>query len=361
VTLPDASPIRVLWNEGAGVKAGLPTNRTPSADDLREVFRGHGIDAWIIPTGSAEDAVRETRRAIADGCRTVVAAGGDGTVREIARTLIGSGVALGVLPLGSVMNVARSLDIPRDVGEAAAVIAAGETHDIDVGFVGDRAFFESTSIGLHAALFREGARFDKGDRLALVRAIAVIVRYRTAGMRIELSDRTITTHALAVSVANGPYAGLAFTVAPGARLDDGNLDVRVFRGFSKWQLVRHFASIVAGRRAIEPRIETYRSPTVRITAARPLPVRPDDEPPLATPVSFRVEPRSLRVIVPRTTRPDHAVLETRHRQEERPDEDDEHTDHQDDDHRLLPDHGDADGSADDPDHRDDANTELAHR
>jgi diacylglycerol kinase (ATP) len=294
----DRSPVRVLWNEGAGVKAGLPTNRTPSADELRELFRTHGVEAEIVPTSSEEDAIARCRQAIADGCRSLIAAGGDGTVRAIARTLTGSGVALGILPLGSVMNIARSLDIPRELDDAARVIATGVVREMDVGFVEERAFFESTSIGLHAALFREGAKFDKGDRLALFRAIRVIVRYRPSRMRIDLADRTITTRALAVSIANGPYAGLGFTVAPGARLDDGQLDVRVFRGFSKWELLRHFLAIVAGRRAIEPRIDTYRSPTVRVSSTRPLPVRPDDEPPMTTPVSFFVLPRSLRVIVP---------------------------------------------------------------
>ena len=295
---PSRTGIRVLWNENAGVKAGVPTNRTPASDELAELFARRGIAAEIVATRSEDDAVARTRAAIEERCPVLVAAGGDGTVRAIARTLIGSETALGILPLGSVMNVARSLGIPRDLDDAAAIIADRAIRSIDVGFVEERAFFESTSIGLHAALFREGARFDKGDRLALLRAVGVALRYRPSRMRIELDDRTVTTRALAVSVANGPYAGLAFTVAPGARLDDGRLDVRVFRGLGKWQLLRHFASIAAGRRAIEPRIDTYRSATVRITAVRPLPVRPDDEPPLTTPVSFRVLPGALRVVVP---------------------------------------------------------------
>jgi diacylglycerol kinase (ATP) len=294
--------LRVLWNQGAGVKAGVSTNRTPELAELDELFARHGVDARIVPTTSEEDAVARCREAIDDGCRAIVAAGGDGTVRAIARTLIGSETALGILPLGSVMNIARSLDIPRDLDEAAAVIAAGVVRAIDVGFVEERAFFESTSIGLHAALFREGAKFDKGDRLALFRAIWVVIRYRASKMWIELDDQTISTRALAVSVANGPYAGLAFTVAPEARLDDGKLDVRVFRGFSKWELLRHFASIVAGRRAIEPRIDTYRSARVRVSSRSALAVRPDDEPPMATPVSFHILPRSLNVLVPAADR-----------------------------------------------------------
>ena len=75
------------------------------------------------------------------------------------------------------------------------------------------------------------------------------------------------------SISNGPFAGLGFTVAPGARLDDGLLDVRVFERFSRWELVRHFWSIAAGRRRYEPRVRTLRSATVqpprREPAARP--------------------------------------------------------------------------------------------
>ena len=111
-----------------------------------------------------------------------------------------------------------------------------------------------------------------------------------------------TTRALAISIANGPYAGLGFTVAPDARLDDGRFDIRIFRGFSRWHLVRHFASIVAGRRAVERRIETYRSARVRVSSRSPLPVRPDDDPPLTTPVSLDVLAQCLRVVVPEDER-----------------------------------------------------------
>lgn len=302
-----ASPILVLWNRSAGTKAGVSTNRVPTEDELRSLFARHHLDIDLVPTESAADAVRRAREACARDCPIVVAAGGDGTVRAIARELLGSGTALGILPLGSVMNLARSLGIPRDVEAAAAIIAEGRVRAIDVGTVGtlhgrSEPFFESVSIGLHAALFREGQRFDRGHRLALPRAAWIMLRYRPSKVWLELDDRRITTRALAISIANGPYAGLGFTVAPDARLDDGRFDIRIFRGFSRWHLVRHFASIVAGRRAVERRIETYRSARVRVSSRSPLPVRPDDDPPLTTPVSLEVLAQCLRVVVPEDER-----------------------------------------------------------
>ena len=106
------------------------------------------------------------------------------------------------------------------------------------------------------------------------------------------------TRALVTSISNGPFAGLGFTVAPGARLDDGLLDVRVFERFSRWELFRHFWSIAAGRRRYEPRVRTLRSATVQLRGASPLRVRADGEEVGTTPVELRVRPGALRVIAP---------------------------------------------------------------
>jgi diacylglycerol kinase (ATP) len=101
-----------------------------------------------------------------------------------------------------------------------------------------------------------------------------------------------------VAVSNGPYLGLGMTVAPGARLDDGKFDVRVFRRFSKWELLRHLASIAFGRRRYAPQVTTHRSASVRITSSHPLPARADSADLSETPVTYRTRAASLRVVVP---------------------------------------------------------------
>jgi diacylglycerol kinase (ATP) len=117
-------------------------------------------------------------------------------------------------------------------------------------------------------------------------------------MSIELDDETVRTRALMVTASNGPYTGLGMTVAPDARLDDGAFDVRVFRGFSKPELLRHLVSIAFGRRKYSPHVSTYRSARVRIESARPLPSRADSHDMGTTPIEFTVKPRALRVVVP---------------------------------------------------------------
>jgi len=294
--------VRVIWNPAAGRKAGLPTNVDLAGEELEALFARQGLAPEIVATGSAAEAIARSREARDAGADVVVAAGGDGTLHVVAHELLDGGPALGILPLGSVMNVARSLGIPRDLEEAALVIATGEVRAIDVGVANGEPFLEGVAIGLHAALFEHGSRFDRGEVRAALRGIATALRYRGSRITIDLGDRTVRTRALMVSVANGPYSGLGFTVAPGALMDDGLLDVRVFERFSRMELLRHFGAIVAGRRAYEPRVATYRSRAVEIGSASPLPARADGDPLGGTPVTCSVLPGALRVVVPGSMR-----------------------------------------------------------
>jgi diacylglycerol kinase (ATP) len=294
---PRGGPIRVIVNASAGSKGGLPTNATATSD-VEAVLDQVGVEAEIVESSSASEATRLASEAVRNRYAAVVAVGGDGTIGGIASELLGSSTALGVLPGGSIMNIPRMLGVPRDLAAAATVLATGVVRKIDVGEARGQAFFESASVGMNAAMFREAQRFDDGDRMSILRAFWVAFRYRPARMQIELDDGIIRTRALTVTVSNGPYTGTGMTVAPDARLDDGCLDIRVFEHFSKWELIRHFASIAFGRRRYVPHISTYRSGFARISSRHPLPARADSRDLGTTPVEFRILPGALRVIVP---------------------------------------------------------------
>jgi diacylglycerol kinase family enzyme len=266
----------VILNATAGRKAGIATNEPATPEDIEALFAALGVEVVVHATTSEAEAVATTLDAVAAGCPSVVAAGGDGTFGLVARTILGAASqgdrealpALGVLPLGSAMNVARSLGVPRDLPAAATIVADGHTRSIDVGeLAGGPVFFEALAIGLHAELFAEAAAFDEGDWAAALRAVWTAVRYRPSRLTLHLDEGTVSTRALVVSVSNAPYTGLGFTVAPDARLDDGRFDVRLFERFSRFELLRHFGSIALGRRRYEPRVRTYRSKGVRVAAA----------------------------------------------------------------------------------------------
>lgn len=301
---------RIIHNSTAGIH-GIPIHRF-TTDDLLALAARHGLGDDVVETTDEAAAREAVRAAVAEGIDVLVAAGGDGTAGLVAEELLGSKAALAILPLGRIMNIARALGIPRDVEAAAALIPDGQIRVIDAGEATKAdghlvRFFEAGSVGMNAAIFREAVRFDEGHWASILRTVWVALRYRPARMRLDLDDETVRTRALMVTIANGPYTGIGMTVAPGARLEDGRFDVRVFRGFSKWELLRQLGSIAFGRRHYSPHVTTHRSTTVRITSVHPLPARADGNDLGTTPVTFRTLSGVLRVVVPTGVAPSPAL------------------------------------------------------
>jgi diacylglycerol kinase (ATP) len=295
---PDGRRIRVIWNPNAGRKGGIPTNHG-SRPMLIDLMRRHGLGDEVLAPDSEQAAAEVARDAVERGYDVVVAAGGDGTIGLVARQLLGTRTALGILPLGSVMNIPRMLGVPRDLEAAASILADGHQRPIDVGQVGDHRFYEAGSVGLHAAATRELPSVDKGDYGAIGRSLMTAVRYAPSEVRIEMDGgRTIETVALMVAVANGPYLGPGVPVAPDARLDDGLFDVRVFVHDTKRELARNLTSVTTGHLPDERQALTERARWVRITGERPVPVRADSLDLGMTPVRFEILPRVLTVIAP---------------------------------------------------------------
>ena len=289
---------RVIRNPAAGAKKGVAGNAV-SADDLLALLERHGLGGDVIETANEDETRREARRAVREQVDVVVAAGGDGTIGAIAEELLDTSSALGVLPFGTVMNIPRMLGLSRDLEEAASGLASGTVRCVDTGQADGRTFFEAASVGMNAAMFREANRFERGDWMSIARTIWVALRYRPARMRLELDGRQVVhTRALMAVIANGPYTGAGMTVAPDARIDDGRFDVRVFRGFSKPELIRHLASIAFGRRRYAPHVSTFHASAVRVTSVHPLPTRADSHDLGTTPLEVRIRPGTLRVVSP---------------------------------------------------------------
>lgn len=292
-----ARKIRVLYNPSSGYKMGLTTNRA-TEDDIRAVMARHGLGDDLVVSDDVDTATASVREAVAAGYDIVAAAGGDGTMASTATQLLGTQTALGILPLGSVMNVARMFDIPRDLDAAAAILAGGTAKLVDIAEANGTPFYEAGTVGLGAVLLEEGQRVDHGDWWGIFRSLRTLFRYRGYPMRVYLDDRRIRTRALMITVANGPYVGLAYTIAPDAVLDDGLLDVSIYDGLSRFELIRHFAAISFGGRDYSPEVETHRSRYVRIESRRPIPCRISDLDAGTTPITFTVRRLALRVMVP---------------------------------------------------------------
>jgi diacylglycerol kinase (ATP) len=251
--------------------------------------------------GNADDVVRFAR---VNHCDWIAVAGGDGTVESVASAMLGTPVALGVIPAGTYNNFARSLDLPLDPLEACKVIIEGNVLPIDVGLANGRPFFECLGSGLDAELYplseeiksgrvhrlidllRRAYSFRRPEFvLTLDRPASDALTHVSANESHHLFDAltrnrrsSISLSALMVTVSNGPYFGMNFAIAPHERMDDGLLTVSVFSRYSKLQLWWHFASIAFGRREYRPKSIAFRVARLQIGGPRELPVHLDGMP-----------------------------------------------------------------------------------
>lgn len=283
----------VIWN---GAARGAAAD-TEARQKVQQSLDRHGVTAEIFESPSEAATSERVETALGEGFDAIVAAGGDGTVRSVAFQLLDRNAVLGILPLGTAMNVARSLGIPLELDAAAEVLATGSVSPIDVGEVRGQPFLEIASIGLGAEVLAGAIEVGEGRLHVAFDLFRRAWRYRRTRVRLQLDGREVRGRAPSLAVANGQYTGRGIHLAPAARLDDGRFDVLVFEGFGGLELATHFVRALIGR-SWDPRIRRYRAATVRVSTRRPLPVRLDSQDLGTTPVELVTRPGALRVIAP---------------------------------------------------------------
>jgi YegS/Rv2252/BmrU family lipid kinase len=295
-------PAALVFNPHAGQKVGMTTN-TQGLADVQAALHAEGIPFEVWQTEGPGHATALAQRAVLEGYKVVIAAGGDGTLHEVARGLTHTDVVLAPLPLGSVMNLARALWVPRDLRGAARTIKAGRVLAIDISRVGPHDFLEAAGVGVGAGLFSYFSRLDASG-LSLdeaQKALKFLEQVGTPEVRVDFEGGRLDVKTQAVNIANGPYVGAAVVVAPEARLDDGLLDVTIVDHASLPRLLMHIAARAGGRhRHPAPDMHIGRTPWVRVSVGQsehPLPVHADGDPVGDTPATFEVVPAALRVIV----------------------------------------------------------------
>jgi YegS/Rv2252/BmrU family lipid kinase len=292
----------LIVNPHAGQKAGFATNEQGPRETLAALQR-QGVDVELCLTegpGHATELAGEARKA---GRELVIAAGGDGTVHEVACALIGGETALGVMPLGSMMNIARSLHIPRELDGAAAVIKAGHVVQMDVGQATTRTaqdyFLEAAGVGIDAAIARYANRLDAGDWTALLPMIGTAARFVPRRTRLVVDGQVSEVRPFMITVAITPFSAAAMAFAPDAKVDDRQFDVVVRDGFSRLELTRHMLSITRGHRAWHPKARTLRGRQVEVgPGSRRLLVHADGNSLGLAPARFEILPGALAILAP---------------------------------------------------------------
>ena len=266
-------------------------------------LHAYGIESEVQYTTPEDTGRGLATRAALNSTDLVIVAGGDGTIHAVACGLVGTKTTLGIIPMGTMNNLARSLHIPETIDEACAIIAEGRTHAIDVGKINDHLFIEVAGIGLEAALFPAAEEFKSLGAWSKLHGIfdglRTLLAFRPTKLHIALNKKQRRAiDAIQVTVCNAPYYGAHLQAAPEALLDDGLLDIVIYRHFSKLEYLRHAFSISQGKRVYQPKIRRRRAQTLHITSDIPMEIQADGVVYGHTPATITVLPGTLRVRVP---------------------------------------------------------------
>jgi diacylglycerol kinase (ATP) len=300
-------PILLLVNPIAGGKPGSGPGLSDdpallTADALRSALERRGLE--VTPREIAEDDDLASLAGTAAGTgQDVVVAGGDGTVSVVAAALLHHPDAtLGILAMGSFNNIARGFGVPTTLDDALDVIAEGHATAVDAGWVvrddeeDGRPFFEAAGVGVEAIGFLAVELAGRRGWWRGIRALLRGLRLRKTPMRISIDGRTYRTGTPAVTVSNGPYHGMGFAINADSDPTDGLLNVTVYRGMSRWEVLRHFLAVARRRPRREPRVVSYPATRVAIEGTqRVLPAHADGVSIGTTPVGFEVRPGALRL------------------------------------------------------------------
>lgn len=297
-------PIKLIYNPNAGKKRNPVGGNPITAEDIKELFGKYQIPVDFFPTKGPGHATILAQEAVKEKYETVVAAGGDGTVSEVASGLIGTDIALGILPLGSFMNTALMLAIPHDLEKAVMLLKINRRRKIDVGQVtllsGVKPnpplyFMENSSVGVEAEMQDSVLKMEHGHYRAFLLSLKSLFDYYRHRVKIVLDDQTFERRVTMVAVSNGQYTGAALNFAPEARLNDHELTVSVFQ-MSKKELLYYFLRLMKTGHTGSSKIFHYQSTKVAIYTHSPKPVHADGQVFGTTPVAYEILPNALEVI-----------------------------------------------------------------
>ncbi len=292
------TPAVLIVNRTAGQRS---LDRT--VDRLSGLFAAEGLSVEPVATAAPGDATRLAREAAAAGAEVVFALGGDGTLREAAQGLLGTGVPLGPLPGGTANVLTFALGLPRDPVAAARVLCRLKPRAMDVGTVGEDVFLMMVSAGLDARVLASldpGAKRRFGRAHIAARGLVEWWGYPYPPLTVAVAGAAEPA-SLAV-VSNIPFYGGRLRMAPAARSDDRRLDLLLFRGTGRvstlafaWDLVRgrHVGRADVVARTLEP------GETVTLAGPPDAAVQVDGDPwPDRPPLTIGMAPERLAILAP---------------------------------------------------------------
>ena len=297
-------PATVFVNPAAG--RGSAGRKVP---ELREAFARRKYPIEIVESASAGELQRGVQAAVREGCATLIAMGGDGTVQLLVREVIGRDVQVGVIPAGGGNDFAAALGITKNVERAAEIIVRGKTRWVDLVRVRnsnglDAIYLGGGGMGIDAEALRyaNGSFVKWPGRLRYVAsAFAALREFRGVQVQVEFPESDLPTIAklvLLAAVLNTPTFGGGLRLAPEAKLDDGQLEVVMIEMLRKREVLALIPRLLLTGELKTKRVVRMRAAKIKLTAENETDYQGDGELLGKTPVEIEILHRALRVLAP---------------------------------------------------------------
>ena len=291
--------VKLIANPGAG----NPANADNNLKVVTAYLEKNGLKVDLALAKPKGRGTKIARKAIKDKYKIVIAMGGDGTIEAVMRGMVGSKAHLGILPSGTENNIAKSLGIPSDLEAACALIVSGDTLKLDMGQVTNTKgkkffFFEMATIGIAAAVYPTANKVIHGKLSNIKAAVLTFLNQETRPtVFLTLDDDSkLEVETMMVMVSNTPILGKNFLVAPQASLQDGLLDISVYPGFSKAELLSYYAAVMDGGVSANEKVGHYQARKIKVKASPQLDVMADGISLGKGTVTIRARAASLRII-----------------------------------------------------------------
>jgi diacylglycerol kinase (ATP) len=292
---------KLIANPGAGNVLEAASRYEQVTSYLKEA----GVKVDVAFARPKKEAIPIAQRAVKEGYDVVIAMGGDGTIGAVIRGIAGSKVRLGIIPAGTENDIARALGIPEDLKEACAIIASGNTRKVDLGCITTKNeknhyFFMMIAIGLTATLYPMVNDVPNGKFGGVMEAIKTILKYKpnpTVNLTLD-DDSKIEVETMLVTITNTPVTGIKNLVAPDASMEDGLLDISVYPGFSKAELLNYFIKTANEGTTPDGRIQRYRAKKIKVKTSPKLDISSEGMIVGRGTAWIKLLPGAMRVIAP---------------------------------------------------------------
>lgn len=231
----------------------------------------------------------------------VIIGGGDGTLNAALAGLVETGLPLGILPLGTANDLARTLGLPLDLAAACEVIAAGNQRWIDLGWVNGKYFSNVASLGISSKItesLNRGLKRRWGILAYAATALQVIWQTHPFRAEIHCDQQIWQVKTVQIAIGNGRFYGGGMAIAHDAAIDDQRLDLYSLEMGHWWQIIPLLPALTRGRQADWPGVRGWQTAEVEIRTPKPHRINTDGELTTYTPAKFRVIPQALAVRVP---------------------------------------------------------------